>query len=165
VMGIDRTFGTAFAKAQIAAGMNLPRAGKVFVSVRDEEKEGVLPHVRKLHELGFTVVATVGTAAFLRKNGVPSETVLKINEGRPNVADHIKNGEISLVINTPLGAQSQADSSYIRRAALVYNIPYFTTLAAARAVTHAVSHLIADELTVRSLQEYHGTSRKSPEGA
>jgi carbamoyl-phosphate synthase large subunit len=165
VMGIDRNFGTAFAKAQIAAGMNLPRAGKVFVSVRDEEKEGVLPHVRKLHELGFTVVATVGTAAFLRKNGVPSETVLKINEGRPNVADHIKNGEISLVINTPLGAQSQADSSYIRRAALVYNIPYFTTLAAARAVTHAVSHLIADELTVRSLQEYHGTSRKSPEGA
>ncbi len=165
VMGIDRNFGIAFAKAEIAAGMNLPRSGKVFVSVRDEEKEGVLSSVRKLHELGFTIVATGGTASFLQGNGVPAETVLKINEGRPNVADHIKNGEISLVINTPLGAQSQADSYYIRRAALVYNIPYYTTLAAARAVAHAVSHLIADELTVRSLQEYHGSSRKRPEGA
>jgi carbamoyl-phosphate synthase large subunit len=164
VMGIDGNFGTAFAKAQIAAGMNLPRSGKVFVSVRDEEKEGVLPSVRMLHELGFQVAATGGTAAFLRSHGVPAETVLKINEGRPNVADRIKNGEIALVINTPLGAQSQADSYYIRRTALVYNLPYFTTLAAARAVSDAISHLVADELSVRSLQEYHGASRKTPEG-
>jgi len=154
-MGIDTTFGTAFAKAQIAAGMSLPRSGKVFVSVRDEEKEGILPPVRMLHELGFLVCATGGTASFLEKNGVPAETVLKITEGRPNVADHIKNGEISLVFNTPMGAQSQADSYYIRRTALVYNVPYFTTLAAARAAAHAVSHLVADELSVRSLQEYH----------
>jgi len=144
--------------------MNLPRSGRVFVSVRDEEKEGVLPAVRMFHEMGFVIAATGGTADFLARNGVPSETILKINEGRPNVADRIKNGEISLVINTPLGAQSQADSYYIRRTALVYNVPYFTTLAAAKAVAHAISHLVRGELTVRSLQEYHGTTKKGPAG-
>jgi carbamoyl-phosphate synthase large subunit len=165
VMGIDRSFGTAFAKAQIAAGMNLPKSGRVFVSVRDEEKEEILPAVRMFHRLGFAVAATAGTAAFLNGHGVPAETVLKIQEGRPHVADRIKNGEISLVINTPLGAQSQADSYYIRRTALVYNVPYFTTPAAAKAVAHAVSHLVRDELTVRSLQEYHGTAKQGPAGS
>ncbi len=156
VMGIDTNFGKAFAKAQIAAGMMLPRGGTAFVSIRDEDKKGVLPAAKILHESGFRIVATRGTAAYLAGNGVPAEVVLKVNEGRPNVADLIKNGEISLVVNTPLGAQSKADSYYIRRAALVYNIPYFTTLAAARAVSHAISHMIREELTVRSLQEYHG---------
>ncbi|OGP76397.1 MAG: carbamoyl phosphate synthase large subunit [Deltaproteobacteria bacterium RBG_16_64_85] len=156
VMGIDTNFGKAFAKAQIAAGMMLPRAGKAFISVRDEDKNGVLPAARMLHEAGFNIVATGGTAEFLTRNAIPAETVLKINEGRPHVADLIKNGEIALVINTPLGAQSKADSFYIRRTALVYNIPYFTTLAAARAVAHAISHLIREDLSVRSLQEYHG---------
>jgi len=160
VMGIDRSFGIAFAKAEIAAGTILPRSGQAFVSVRDEAKAGVLSAVRTLHEAGFRSAATGGTASFLKKNGVPAETVLKINEGRPHVADLIKNGEISVVINTPLGAQSQADSYYIRRTALVYNIPYFTTLAAARAASDAISRLVTDELTVRSLQEYHGTARK-----
>ncbi len=156
VMGIDANFGKAFAKAQIAAGMILPLAGTVFVSVRDEDKEGVLPAARMLHDSGFRIAATSGTAGFLAANGVPAEIVLKVNEGRPHIADRIKNGEIVLVVNTPLGAQSKADSYYIRRAALVYNIPYFTTLAAARAVSHAISHLIREELSVRSLQEYHG---------
>jgi carbamoyl-phosphate synthase large subunit len=159
VMGIDRTFGTAFAKAQIGAGMILPRSGKVFLSVRDEDKEGVLPAAEGLKRCGFSLVATHGTAAFLTANGLPCDTVRKVNEGRPHVADLIRNGEIALVINTPLGAQSKADSYYIRRASLVYNIPYFTTLAAARAVSLAISSLIADELSVRSLQEYHGTAR------
>ncbi|MBI5343319.1 MAG: carbamoyl-phosphate synthase large subunit [Deltaproteobacteria bacterium] len=156
VMGIDENFGKAFAKAQIAAGMMLPRSGKVFVSVRNEDKAGVLPAARLLHEAGFRIVATRGTAEFLSGNGIPTETVLKINEGRPNVADHMKNGEIAIVINTPLGAQSKADSFYIRRTALVYNIPYFTTLSAARAVAHAIAHLLREDLSVRSLQEYHG---------
>ncbi|MBI5575666.1 MAG: carbamoyl-phosphate synthase large subunit [Deltaproteobacteria bacterium] len=156
VMGIDENFGKAFAKAQIAAGMMLPRGGRAFVSVRNEDKAGVLPAARMLHEAGFRIVATSGTAEFLSASGVPSETVLKINEGRPHVADLIKNGEIDLVINTPLGAQSKADSFYIRRTALVYNIPYFTTLSAARAVAHAISHLIREDLSVKSLQEYHG---------
>jgi carbamoyl-phosphate synthase large subunit len=156
VMGIDANFGKAFAKAQIAAGMMLPRTGKAFISVRDEDKNGVLPAARMLHEAGFDIVATGGTAEFLARNNIPAGTILKINEGRPHVADLIKNGEIALVINTPLGAQSKADSFYIRRTALVYNIPYFTTLAAARAVAHAISHLSREDLSVRSLQEYHG---------
>ncbi|HSL91728.1 MAG TPA: carbamoyl-phosphate synthase large subunit, partial [Candidatus Limnocylindrales bacterium] len=156
VMGIDVNFGKAFAKAQIAAGMMLPRGGKAFISVRNEDKEGVLPAARMLQEAGFRIVATGGTAEYLSRNAIPAETVLKINEGRPHVADLIKNGEIAMVINTPLGAQSKADSFYIRRTALVYNIPYFTTLAAARAVAHAISHLITEDLSVRSLQEYHG---------
>jgi carbamoyl-phosphate synthase large subunit len=159
VMGIDKTFGTAFAKAQIAAGMILPHSGKVFVSVRDEDKEGVLPAAEGLKRCGFTFVATHGTAAFLTARGLPCDTVRKVNEGRPHVADLIRNGEIALVINTPLGAQSKADSYYIRRASLVYNVPYFTTLAAARAVSLGISALIADDLSVRSLQEYHGTAR------
>ena len=165
VMGIDARFGTAFAKAQIAAGMNLPRSGKVFVSVRDEDKEGVISAARMLHGCGFSVVATRGTAEYLSGRGVPATPVLKVTEGRPHVADLIKNGEIAMVINTPLGAQSKADSYYIRRASLMYNVPYFTTLAAARAVAHAISDLIADELSVRSLQEYHGTPREAPPGA
>ncbi len=168
VMGIDSNFGRAFAKSQIAAGMMLPREGKVFVSVRDADKAGMLPSVRMLRECGFRILATGGTADFLNRNGIPAEPVRKINEGRPHVADLIKNGEIALVINTPLGAQSKADSYYIRRTALVYNIPYVTTLAAARAVAHAILHLIEEDLTVRSLQEYHGTraqpSRKRVQG-
>ena len=156
VMGIDSKFGRAFAKAQIAAGMMLPKGGKVFVSIRDADKEGMLAPARMLHELGFRITATGGTADFLNRHDIPAEPVLKITEGRPHVADLIKNGEIALVINTPLGAQSKADSYYIRRTALVYNIPYVTTLAAAKAVAHAIFHLMEEDLTVRSLQEYHG---------
>ncbi|MDH3383869.1 MAG: carbamoyl-phosphate synthase large subunit, partial [Deltaproteobacteria bacterium] len=156
VMGIDDKFGSAFAKSQIAAGMMLPTGGKVFLSVRDADKAGMLGPARMLHECGFLVAATSGTAEFLTRNGIPAEPILKINEGRPHVADLIKNGEIALVINTPLGAQSKADSYYIRRTALVYNIPYVTTLAAAKAVAHAILHLNEEDLSVRSLQEYHG---------
>ncbi|TFG60376.1 MAG: carbamoyl-phosphate synthase large subunit, partial [Deltaproteobacteria bacterium] len=141
VMGIDVKFGRAFAKAQIAAGMMLPKEGKVFVSVRDADKSGVLGPARMLHECGFRIAATGGTADFLTRHNIPAEPILKINEGRPHVADLIKNGEIDLVINTPLGAQSKADSYYIRRTALIYNIPYVTTLAAAKAVAHAILHL------------------------
>ncbi len=156
VMGIDANFGRAFAKAQIAAGMMLPREGTVFISVRDEDKLGILSAADMLRKQGFRIVATRGTAAVLSGNGIPAEIVLKVNEGRPNIADRIKNGEIALVVNTPLGAQSKTDSYYIRRAALVYNVPYFTTLAAAKAAAHAISHLEREELSVRSLQEYHG---------
>ncbi len=156
VMGIDRKFGRAFAKAQIGAGTMLPREGAVFVSVRDEDKDGILGAVRILHDCGLRIVATSGTATFLNGHGIPAEAVKKITEGRPHVADLMKNGEIAAVMNTPLGAQSKADSYYIRRTALVYNIPYFTTLAAAKAAAHAISHLISEELSVCSLQEYHG---------
>jgi carbamoyl-phosphate synthase large subunit len=160
VMGIDVKFGRAFAKAQIAAGMMLPKEGKVFVSVRDADKSGVLGPARMLHECGFRIAATGGTADFLTRHNIPAEPILKINEGRPHVADLIKNGEIDLVINTPLGAQSKADSYYIRRTALIYNIPYVTTLAAAKAVAHAILHLTEEDLSVRSLQEYHGARER-----
>ena len=163
VMGIDGKFGAAFAKSQIAAGMMLPREGKVFISVRDADKPGVLGAARLLHEKGFRFAATGGTAEFLARNGIEAEFVRKITEGRPHVADLITNGEIALVINTPLGAQSKADSYYIRRSALVYNIPYVTTLAAARAVAHAITHLIGEDLSVRTLQEYHGAERRREE--
>jgi carbamoyl-phosphate synthase large subunit len=159
VMGIDETFGKAFAKAQVAAGTLLPRTGTAFVSIRDEDKEGILSAVRDLFACGFRIIGTRGTVDFLTRNGIPAEEILKINEGRPHAADLIKNGEIDLVINTPLGAQSKADSYYIRRTALVYNIPYFTTLAAARAAAQAIRALISEDLAVRSLQEYHGLRR------
>ncbi len=166
VMGIDAMFGRAFAKSQIAAGMMLPKEGKVFLSVRDADKGGILSPARTLHELGFRIAATRGTAEFLVRNGIPSESVLKITEGRPHVADLIKNGEIALVINTPLGAQSKADSYYIRRTALVYNIPYVTTIAAAKAVAQAIYYLIEKDLSVRSLQEYHRTpEQQAPDRA
>ncbi len=156
VMGIDTNFGRAFAKAQIAAGTLLPRGGKVFISVRDEDKEGALAAARILHECGFLFTATRGTSEFLNRHGIPSDTVMKVAEGRPHAADLIKNGEIALVINTPLGARSKADSYDIRRTALVYNVPYFTTVSAARAAAHAITHLIREDLSVMSLQEYHG---------
>jgi carbamoyl-phosphate synthase large subunit len=159
VMGIDETFGKAFAKAQVAAGTLLPRTGTAFVSIRDEDKEGILSAVRDLFACGFRIIGTRGTVDFLTRNGIPAEGILKINEGRPHAADLIKNGEIDLVINTPLGAKSKADSYYIRRTALVYNIPYFTTLAAARAAAQAIRALISEDLAVRSLQEYHGLRR------
>jgi carbamoyl-phosphate synthase large subunit len=140
--------------------MMLPRKGKVFLSVRDADKSGVLGAARILHDCGFKIAATGGTADFLTRQNIPADPVLKINEGRPHVADLIKNGEINLVINTPLGAQSKADSYYIRRTALIYNIPYVTTLAAAKAVAHAILHLTEENLSVRSLQEYHGARER-----
>src|SRR4030067_3755752 len=146
--------------------MMLPTGGKGFVTVAEPDKEGVLAPARMLHELGFRITATGGTADFLTRHDIPADPVLKITEGRPHIADLIKNGEIALVINTPLGAQSKADSYYIRRTALVYNIPYVTTLAAAKAVAHAIFHLMEDDLTVRSLQEYHGArGRQARQGA
>jgi carbamoyl-phosphate synthase large subunit len=155
VMGIDHDFGSAFAKAQLAAGMRLPQSGALFVSVRDEDKEGILDPVRVLQGLGFRINATAGTAAYLRDRGVEVETVLKVTEGRPHAADLITNGKIDLVINTPLGARSKADSYYIRRAALVYGVPYVTTLAAARAVARGIDSLVREQMSVKSLQEHH----------
>jgi carbamoyl-phosphate synthase large subunit len=155
VMGIGHNFGIAFAKAQAAAGYELPTAGTVFISVHDYDKPAVLPVAQKLKELGFDLVATAGTAAFLRNNGIATRTVLKVREGRPHVVDHIKNGKIQLVINTSLGKKTHSDSFEIRRATLVYNIPYTTTIACARAMAEAVEELQRGDWDVRTLQEYH----------
>jgi len=156
VMGIDKSFGIAFAKAQMASGFNLPTSGTVFVSVHDKDKPKVVDVARKFEELGFKIIATSGTARFLKDNGVNAERVFKISEGRPHVVDCIKNGQVHLVINTSLGRKTYSDAFQIRRATLLYNIAYTTTVAGARALAEAVEALQKGDWTVCSLQEYHG---------
>jgi carbamoyl-phosphate synthase large subunit len=154
VMGIDTTFGVAYAKAQLGAGTRLPRAGKVFISVRDEDKEPVAPIARKLEGLGFHIVATRGTAAYFKQHGIAVEIVKKVQEGSPNIAEAIKNGEIAMVINTPRDAHSHADSFHLRRNAVDYQVPYFTTIAGADAAAEGIELLKEREFDVRPLQEY-----------
>jgi carbamoyl-phosphate synthase large subunit len=158
VMGIDKDFAMAFAKAQIGAGTRLPtdgRQGAAFISVRDEDKPAVLEVAKKLRELGFRVVATHGTAKFFRDHGVEADGVNKVLEGRPHCVDAIVNGEFSIVINTTSAGQAVRDSFSIRRTALTKDVPYFTTIAAARAAAQAIASLKRGALDVRSLQEYH----------
>ncbi|MBF0480818.1 MAG: carbamoyl-phosphate synthase large subunit [Desulfovibrionaceae bacterium] len=155
VMGLDVSFGLAFMKSQLAAGQRLPLSGTVFISVNDQDKQAVLPAVEILRDCGFTITATKGTAAFLSSHGVPAKTVLKVFEGRPHVVDMIKNREIDLVINTALGKTTVRDSMTIRQTTLLYNIPYTTTVAGAKAMAQAVKEMIASGLEVKSLQEYY----------
>ncbi len=154
VMGMGSSFGLAFAKAQLGSGMRLPFQGKVFVSVRDEDKESVCAITQRLHRLGFEIVATRGTAAYFKSRGLPAEMVKKVQEGSPNIAEAIKNGEIAMVINTPTDAHSHADSYYLRRNALDYQVPYFTTIAGADAAVEGIELLKGGELDVQALQEY-----------
>jgi carbamoyl-phosphate synthase large subunit len=154
-MGLADSFGMAFAKAQIAAEGSLPLEGTVFVTVNDHDKPTVLPIVRRFHELGFRILATEGTARYIRGRGVPVERVLKVHEGRPNAIDLIVSGEVQLLINTPLGKFTQADDYAIRRAALVHRVPYTTTMSAASAACDAIIALRSRIGSVRSLQEWH----------
>ena len=154
VMGISATFGQSFRRASISAGNIIPDSGTVFVSVNDADKMDVIPIARDLHEIGFKVVATIGTTTELRRNGIPSESVYKVGEGRPNVVDGIKNDEINLVINTPLGAQSRYDEEAIGRACIQKGIVAITTLSGAEAAMRAI-RLANRKITVKSIQEYH----------
>jgi carbamoyl-phosphate synthase large subunit len=154
VMGIDASFGVAYAKAQLGSGTRLPRGGKVFISVRDEDKEPVARIAGKLQRLGFQIVATRGTAAYFLLHGISAETVKKVQEGSPNIAEAIKNGEIAMVINTPMDAHSHADSFHLRRNAVDYQVPYFTTIAGADAAAEGIELLKDREFDVRPLQEY-----------
>ena len=155
VMGISEDFGIAFAKAQAAAGNLVPTEGTVFISVNDIDKGGVLPHARALHETGFKILATSGTADFLNAQGVPAERVFKVNEGRPNVVDRIKSGGIHLIINTPLGRESFYDDGPIRTNAILHGVLCVTTLTAAAATVQAIRALRKHTVTVCSLQEIH----------
>jgi len=155
VMGIDRSFGLAFAKSQMAAGFQLPRTGRVFISVHDSHKDKIIPIARSFQEQGFQILATRGTAAHLCENGVTAETIFKVSEGRPHAVDYIKNGDVQLVINTSVGRRSNIDAYHIRRGALVYNVLYTTTIAGARALAEAIAALQNEEWQVMSLQEYH----------
>jgi carbamoyl-phosphate synthase large subunit len=155
VMGIDEEFGRAFAKSQDAAGNPLPLSGRVFISVKDKDKQPVVEIARRLTALGFTIEATQGTAEFLRKHQVPVDTVNKVAEGRPHIVDHMKNREIHLMINTVGDKQAQVDSYVIRRTALNQNIPYFTTIAEAKAVVRGIEAGLKEGMKIKSIQAYH----------
>jgi carbamoyl-phosphate synthase large subunit len=159
VMGVGETFGEAYGKAMTAAGLSLPQAGRAFISVNDADKGQAVVLARRLARLAFEIVATLGTADRLREVGLKVESIFKVNEGRPNIVDLIKRGEIALVINTPLGRASHFDEQAIRRAALQYNVPCVTTMTGAQAIVEAIGAHEGDGIVkVRSLQEMHAVS-------
>ena len=162
VMGIGDTFGEAYAKAMTGAGVGIPQTGTAFISVNDADKGQAVVLARRLKRLGFEVIATLGTASRMREVGLDVETVFKVNEGRPNIVDYIKRGEIALIINTPLGRVSHYDEKAIRRAALQYNVPCVTTMTGALALVEAIVALReAGSIRVHSLQELHAVGARS----
>jgi carbamoyl-phosphate synthase large subunit len=154
VMGLDRDFAMAFAKSQLGANIDLPRSGTLFVSVRDEDKAGILPAVKRLAGLGFKVLATSGTARFLSENGVEAQKINKVLEGRPHIEDAIRNRQVQIVFNTTDGQKAVSDSKSLRRATLMQKVPYYTTLSGMAAVAEAIAALKAGSLEVRPLQSY-----------
>ena len=161
VMGAADSFGMAFAKAMLGVGQRLPDTGAVCISVNHEDKEAVLPIARELAALGFRLIGTRGTAAFLRAHGLDSEVVFKVNEGRPSLADEIVNRRIAMVINTPLGRESFFDDKAVRRAAMMNAVPCITTITGAAAAVEAIRALRQEGLSVRSLQDYHAAASET----
>ena len=155
VLGMADSFGLAFAKAEEAAGQRLPLEGTVLITIAERDRELVLEAAKEFYSLGFKIRATAGTHAFLAEHGMASDPILKLHEGRPNIEDAIKNGEIQLVVNTPAGKSSEFDDSYIRKAAIRHKVPYITTTAAARAAAKGIAARRASRGRVRSLQSYH----------
>jgi carbamoyl-phosphate synthase large subunit len=154
VMGLDKTYDMAFAKSQLGAGMRIPQSGTVFVSVNDPDKLKILPAIRKLVELGFSIKATGGTQNFFESKGVPSTKINKVLEGRPHIVDAIKNGEVQLVLNTTESKASESDSKSIRQTAMLQKVPYYTTLPGILSATKAIAAQMADTIVVRPLQDY-----------
>ncbi|MBV1768237.1 MAG: carbamoyl-phosphate synthase large subunit, partial [Methanobacterium sp.] len=152
-MGIDVNFGLSYYKSQLSANMDLPTTGKIFISVRDADKDKITDIVKKADELGFEIVATRGTARAV-EDELELEIIRKVSQGSPNIQDAINNGEIGLIINTPSGKQSADDGYLIRRMAIELGIPYITTLAGARAALNAIGEVKNGKITVRSLNEY-----------
>lgn len=153
VIGLDTRLGAAFAKAEIGSGNLLPTEGSIFISVNDHDKNNVIDVARDFQEMGFKITATHGTAQVLKENGLVVESIHKVNEGRPHVVDHIKNGEIHLVINTPMGALAREDEYAIGRSAIRHKIPVITTLSGAKTAIRGIRRLMLDDLTVASLQD------------
>ncbi len=154
VMGLDRDYAIAFAKSQLGAGSKVPMEGTAFVSVKDADKRAFFPPSNVFTRLGFRIIGTSGTQRYLAGNGVPSEKINKVLEGRPHIVDALKNGEVHLVFNTTEGQAAIANSSSIRRAALIARIPYYTTLAGCVAATNAIAAVKAQTFDVRPLQDY-----------
>ena len=165
VMGVSDSFGEAYAKAQISAGVKLPKQGVVFISVNDRDKRYIANIARDFEDLGFRIVATEGTARNLRKGGLAVESVYKVNEGRPNVVDLLKSDKVDLVVNTPLGESSFFDEKAIRRTCIQQAIPCISTVSAAAAAVSAIHALQREEINVRSLQEYHNYQNGQAEEA
>jgi carbamoyl-phosphate synthase large subunit len=157
VMGIDNNFGTAFAKAELGANQRLALSGTVFVSMHDRDKVPVVPVIKDFIEMGFNIIATVGTRRVLKEHGLDVDLVLKLHEGRPHVLDAIKNSKIQLIIITPSGEEAREDGRLIRRTALAYKIPMITTIAGAKATAAAIRSLQQEPLEVKALQDYIGS--------
>ena len=160
VMGIDNKFGAAFMKSQIAAGQNLPLSGNVFISVKNKDKRSIVLIGRKLHDMGFGIYATKGSAEALIHNDIPAKHVNKINEGRPDVMDLIKNGEISLLINTPSGKKPKQDEISIRAGAYAHNIPLITTISGAQAAVSGIEAAKKTGFDVKALQDYYPVQKQ-----
>jgi len=160
VMGIDKDFGIAFGKSQISCGNRIPLEGRIFISLKDKDKPASVPIVKKMLELGMSVIATKGTAEYLKDHGLDVEVVNKVAEGRPHIVDKIKNKEIHFVINTVSGAQAQKDSFSIRQSALQYRVPFTTTIWGATAAVNAIEMLKKKRMNIKSIQEYHGIKLK-----
>jgi carbamoyl-phosphate synthase large subunit len=157
VMGIDSDFGSAYAKSQFGAGQHLPEKGTVFISVKDNDKQAILPVASQFNDMGFTIMATRGTSSFLENQGITNKLVNKVSIGRPHVVDAIMNKEIQLIINTPSGGETKRDGYVIRRAAIKFNIPYTTTIAGAIAMCKGITALKKKQLSVKTIQEYNNT--------
>ena len=155
VMGLAEDFGLAYAKSELAAGNGVPSEGVAFLSTNDLDKKYLEEIARELIVLGFKLIATKGTAKYLSNLGIDVNRVLKVHEGRPNIEDLIRSGLIQLVINTPVGSQALHDDAYLRRAALEYNIPTFTTIPGAKAALKAIKSLSINRIDILSLQEIH----------
>jgi len=155
VMGIANTYPLAFFKAQEAAGIGLPLSGKVLVTVNDKDKPYIVESAKKLIDLGFEIIATKCTHKFLKSKGINSDVIHKLNKGRPNIVDAIKNREIQLIINTPIGKQGKVDDSYIRSGAIKYKIPYITTTTATKASVDGIEAAIKTDYQIKSIQDYH----------
>ena len=159
VMGGSSNFGVAYAKAQLSVGQRLPQEGTAFVSVNNDDKANLLPIARDLSDLGFRLIATRGTAAYLRSYGLDVDVVFKVNEGRPNIADEIVNKKIDLVVNTPLGKESFFDDRAVRRAAMMHQVPCITTLTGAAAAVSAIRAMRQEGVAVRALQDYYAGAK------
>lgn len=155
VMGIDSSFGLAFAKAQLGAGQKIPTSGNVFISVMDSDKKSVIPVASKFYDMGFNILATKGTSAFLAEHNIPNEPINKVSMGRPHVVDAIKNKSLHIIINTGTGAEPMRDGYEIRRAAIKYNIPCITTIPGALAICRGIEELKGKKLSVKALQDYY----------
>lgn len=157
VMGISYDFSRSYAKSQLAANQLLPTKGNIFISVNDKDKKGIVKAARELYELGLSIYSTSGTAKVLMENGIKVKEVKKVYEGRPNIIDHIKNKEVQLIINTPIGREARVDDKYIRQAAIQYSIPVVTTVRGAIATSSAIKSMMSEKIEIRPLQEYYKT--------